>query len=88
MAQEDTEKEDNVKLIIGNLLPNQEATVHLQLINILKVEAAAFCFKVPVQYFPSFTEQKYGYDYQFTVDIHSEVPITYVSYPSQANIAK
>ena len=48
MAQEDTQKEDNVKLIIGNLMPNQEVTVHLQLINILKVKAGAYCFKVPV----------------------------------------
>lgn len=29
MAQEDTEKEDTIKLIIGNLLPGQEAQVQL-----------------------------------------------------------
>lgn len=28
------------------------------------------------------------YSYHFEVDLHSDVPISYVSYPSQANVAQ
>eukprot|EP00347_Sterkiella_histriomuscorum_P002847 403366571 len=89
IAQEDeNEKEDTIKLIIGNLLPGQEAQVHMQLINVLKIEAAAYTFRVPVQYFPNYNEDRFQYNYEFVVNLHSDIPITYVSYPTQAHLAQ
>ncbi|CDW75216.1 UNKNOWN [Stylonychia lemnae] len=85
LAQEEEEKEE-IKLIIGNLLPGQKVQVHLQLLNTLKMEAGAYCLRVPIHYFPAFISQSYEYTYQFNLDIQSISPITYLSYPSQSKI--
>ena len=79
IAQEDAK--NMMRLTIGNILPNQEVTVHLQLIHILKVEGGAYCLIVPTQYFPTFDDQNNEYNYHYLVDIYSDVPITYISYP-------
>ena len=88
LAQEDEEKEENIKLIIGNLLPNQEAQVHLQLVHVLRVEAAAYCLRLPIKYFPSYLENHYTYSYNFEVAIDSVSPINYISYPLQGVLSK
>lgn len=88
LAQEDEEKSENIKLIIGNLLPNQEAQVHLQLTHILRVEAAAYCLRVPQKYFPSFVKSTHNYSYNYEVVIDTSSPINYVSYPPEAILTK
>ncbi|CDW74212.1 UNKNOWN [Stylonychia lemnae] len=87
LAQEEEDKEE-IKLIIGNLLPGQMAIVHLQLLSTLKVEAAAYCLRLPIHYFPAFFLEQNRYTYQFNADIQSISPITYLSYPSESKIDK
>ncbi|CDW91779.1 UNKNOWN [Stylonychia lemnae] len=88
MAQEDDQKDEIIKLTIGNLLPGQEATLHLQLLNILKIEGAAYCLRVPLHYFPNYSSVQNQYSYQFFVEIHSDSPVTYLSYPNNSKLIK
>ncbi|CDW72326.1 UNKNOWN [Stylonychia lemnae] len=88
MAQEDDQKEEVIKLTIGNLLPGQEATLHLQLLNILKIEGAAYCLRVPLHYFPTYSSSKNQYSYKFFVEIISDSPVTYLSYPNNSKMVQ
>ncbi|CDW72219.1 UNKNOWN [Stylonychia lemnae] len=88
MAQEDDQKDEIIKLSIGNLLPGQEATLHLQLLNVLKIEGAAYCLRVPLHYFPNYSSVQNQYSYQFFVEIHSDSPVTYLSYPNNSKLIK
>ncbi|CDW72325.1 UNKNOWN [Stylonychia lemnae] len=86
MASEDEQKDEIIKLTIGNLLPGQEATVHLQLLNVLKIEGAAYCLRVPLYYFPKYSSGLSQYSYKFQVEILSDSPVTYLGYPKDSKM--
>ncbi|CDW78536.1 UNKNOWN [Stylonychia lemnae] len=88
IASEDNEKDEIIKLTIGNLLPGQEAKLEIQLLNVLKIEGAAYCLRIPLNYFPNYEAKLNGYSYKFQVEIHSDTPITYLSHPNSSKIVK
>lgn len=45
MAQES--EDDMITVKVGNLLSQQEAIVHFQLVQVLKLEVGSYCLRVP-----------------------------------------
>ncbi|CDW74866.1 UNKNOWN [Stylonychia lemnae] len=88
LAEENEMKQDQIKLLVGNLLPKQNATLNFQLYNILELQGGAYCFKMPINYFPNFERENYDYDYHFQIEIFSDIPISYVSYPTHGQVSK
>ncbi|CDW91786.1 UNKNOWN [Stylonychia lemnae] len=88
LAEENEMKQDSIQLLIGNLLPKQSATLNFQFYNVLEIEGGAYCFKMPVYYFPKYECEKYAYDYHFQIEIFSDIPINYVSYPTHGEVIK
>ena len=73
---------------LGNLLPDQEARIHLQLINVLKVEGGAYCFRFPIHYFPRFDDNTIDYPFSYRTEINSDSSITYLSHPLDCEVHK
>lgn len=68
---------------VGNLLSQQEAIVHFQLVQVLKLEVGSYCLKVPQSFFPSC---KQDYLYNFTAEIFSDFSIVQVICPNNSKV--
>ena len=89
MAEEKEEEKDMITLQVGNLLSGQEAVIHLQFLNILKVEAGAYCLRVPLSFFPNTDEANdYGYSFEVQIESSGQISITYVSCPNEAEVIR
>ena len=53
-AERKTEKKESVTLLLGNLLPDQDATVTLQFIQNVTIEGGSFAFKMPTSFCPQY----------------------------------
>ena len=51
-AERKTEKKESVTLLLGNLLPDQDATVTIQFIQSVNIEGGSFAFKMPTSFCP------------------------------------
>ena len=62
-----------MKIKIGNLQPNQEATIKIQLIMQLEVVFGAFKFMLPVSFYPDYrnlgAKQNLDYTFKMVLDI-------------------
>ena len=75
-----------MKIKIGNLQPNQEATIKIQLIMQLEVVFGAFKFMLPVSFYPDYRNlgSKQNLDYSFKMVLDIESKLTYFSIPSNS----
>lgn len=95
----DTEK-DVLKLTVGNVLPQQEVEVTVQVHKLLDVENGAYCLRIPTSYFPRYgypnnseltdfdTTGAPTYSFNLNIDIECQDPITFISKPSKTEVAQ
>lgn len=65
----ESEEKESLTLSMGNILPGQIITVHVCLLFVLKIEAGAYCLKVPAMFFPGYDVGCSGPSYEYLVDI-------------------
>jgi hypothetical protein len=54
LMQESEEDKDLLKLFVGNILPNQIATIKIVMIKKLDIEGGAYALRIPTSYFPKY----------------------------------
>ena len=91
---EKREKTDETMVVkLGNLLPDQAATIKATFVSQIEILAGHYAFILPPAFYPDYMrhsmndEETYVYDFQYEVVIHSDSSITNLSIPEGAMIA-
>ena len=85
------DQKDLLELDVGNILPGQEVEVNIQMMCLLKVEAATYCFKIPSLFFPMYksmdgkVDKNFDYMFGYSIDIVQNAKLTYLSVPEGSN---
>ena len=88
LAERKTVGQEFMGITIGNLLPGQEITVTVQLLQPIIIKYSSYYFVLPVAYYPNY--QKFGYSdpypykFSYSVVLKSSEKIHLVSKPSNA----
>jgi hypothetical protein len=57
MVQENKADRDVLEINVGNILPGQEATITIQMLQSIEIEGGAYCLRIPLTYFPRYERE-------------------------------
>lgn len=82
---------------LGNLMPGEEASISYTLTSRLGVVAGHYCFSLPLAFYPDYrkhgvmrsdSDERFIYQFSYSVKIDSTTPISRLSLPQHANLAE
>jgi len=83
-----------MKVSLGNILPLQEATISIQLVQKIKVTAGAYQFKLPLAFYPNYAKHgvkdknAFKYDFSYKLTIKSHKKLSFLSIPPNSSVEK
>ena len=90
LAEKSDTKKNCISLKLGNLLPGQEATINMVLLEEIEIIGASFSYTLPASFYPDYNkhssnkELKHTYGLNFEYKIISGDKINYLSVPKAA----
>ena len=84
-------KEETLTLKLGNLLPGQEATLRLQIVNQMEIIGGHYAFTLPMAFYPDYKKhgvqaEDFVYDFSYKVNITAQGSISSLSLPESAEV--
>lgn len=94
LAERSKKKEQTMTIKLGNLLPQQSATLKIQLVHLLEIVGGFFNFSLPIAFYPDYRRHgvrqadKFVYEFGYEVCIISDTRISNVNIPDLAEIVE
>ena len=86
LAERQSDKKESMTIKLGNLQPQQDAIINLQVITQLKVLNGSYQFELPMAFYPDYSKHgarkgDYPIDFNYQVHLQTKSPISSLSLP-------